>query len=927
MISRTRSEAMGPQDFDPQIRDAVTSAISGWRPGPIVLTGRPGAGRRALVASAAFAARSSLEGELLLARCDLEGYEPDAESIAGFLRYRAWRLLGIEVPGTAEPAAAHEPELSWLTPLLEARESWGASRGVAMVLAILLDLSASGHAVEELAAGTLERLAASDPSISGRQLLEGLLRELSQGRRLLLHCVDDRQLSEVTRARVVAMAGDLPGVRWVVSVGSRAAGPSDYAADVIAVSRLPGEGPQAALDAGDPAGNPRREEPLDEQVTELLELAALCGRVFPITPLFELMGLAAGERQRVLEQIDESLVQGADAILEDLEYRHPGFPGELVYAFRDERTVGQIAVRGAQWQLARRAGQLLFSLDERFPAPSLSVALLLDSVAAYTDPAQDAAGGFHRWPGWWADLEETESLAERLAATATDPASVLEVWRAVKRCERCWPAARSVVLTTVCLQHRQQIPEDQLGDLLFVHGNALRAIGQLDAALAFAHEGLELAKLRDELASPRPPFLLGLIQQELGDCKSARRYLEQALANHRNAGVSEDEGLVAMLEVLADVERELGDPGAARLHLQRALQVKQALYGDLHRDLVVTLKNLASLARRDGLLREAKDYLAHIVAIEREAVERLDGEMLTVVKNLATMARRLGETQEAFDAYQMAWAIEQQAGGGSFDLAKHLAGLARELGDVQAAYAYYQAAWEIERRDGRRPLDLAKHLSQLAQQNGEAEQALAYYRQALEIEERQLGEDSVLLVPTLKNLARLAREAEAPEVTQAALQRAARLLTEAARPDSEIQVTLKNLAQIAEQRGDQDVARDSLERLLAMARNQHGEHHPAALAATVRLASSLIGFGELEAAEERLLAALAVWSGEAVETEHYLPEVHLRMLLAQLYAARAEQHRAHGYLSDALRLSEEVAGLKDPLTLAIRERMDALPAA
>jgi hypothetical protein len=69
-------------------------------------------------------------------------------------------------------------------------------------------------------------------------------------------------------------------------------------------------------------------------IGRFLKLAALAGDPIPVSLLLAHLGFAGEAREEMLDVLDESFgPEASNPLFLDFEYRHPGLPGQLVYAF------------------------------------------------------------------------------------------------------------------------------------------------------------------------------------------------------------------------------------------------------------------------------------------------------------------------------------------------------------------------------------------------------------------------------------------------------------------------------------------------------------------------------------------------------------------------------------------------------------------
>jgi tetratricopeptide (TPR) repeat protein len=304
---------------------------------------------------------------------------------------------------------------------------------------------------------------------------------------------------------------------------------------------------------------------------KLLCWAAACGEVAPILPLMAAAQCTQADAERIIDRLDEE-VCGPDAplpMLDDLAYRHPGFPGLAVYRFRDP------ALRQALLDAADPAAQLeserelLNFLGQRLGIGTRSTAQLFVNLAERVQ-FEHSAGARQRLRLWVSPAEalpleqllRADVTAGRLPADALfttalrdhtmPPHQRLALLEASAVQETELPVDRRTMLTglrteLLCGLGRfqealtsaergfellgQQDPEPQgvRGLLLFLRANCQRQLGQPDAALVSFKEAAEQAK------KPRPDgsidyHNIGVCLAEAGHCHAEREQWEPAVA-------------------------------------------------------------------------------------------------------------------------------------------------------------------------------------------------------------------------------------------------------------------------------------------------------------------------------------------------------------------------------------------------------------
>lgn len=366
-----------------------------------------GAGRGFFLDAAVYRLRETA-APVRVAHLDLAGFEPDRpDAMAAFFVHQAGRRR-------AEPPRALA--LAFEALALPPEES------SAILMALLLDLG-------EAAAEMLARLGEGSPA----ELLEKLLAELAGPERpFVLHLEDFAQVSPARRAALVALAERLPGLflafscfgdadelvapgaRFTVfrteieplslaelteTLAARGARLAPEAAEALwkATGGAPALlGPRLAELAanGEPESHLERalmalfaEHPdQDQLLRSTLLLGILCGEAFPPKLLLELMGAGEEEADDLIDLIDETLVEEL-GWLDDLEFRHPGFPGLQVYRIAHPHLAATVLQRVGAEKASAGAADLLEALEHRLPPLTRAAAALHLSLARHLSPA------------------------------------------------------------------------------------------------------------------------------------------------------------------------------------------------------------------------------------------------------------------------------------------------------------------------------------------------------------------------------------------------------------------------------------------------------------------------------------------------------------------------------------------------------------
>ena len=227
-------------------------------------------------------------------------------------------------------------------------------------------------------------------------------------------------------------------------------------------------------------------------------------------------------------------------------------------------------------------------------------------------------------------------------------------------------------------------------------GNALKDLGKLDVAVASYRRALEI---RPDYAEAR--INLGMVLQDLGkpaDAAASYRLVLQANPDHAEAHGN-----------LGNVLQDLGQFDEAVASYRRALETKPD-YADAHGNLGNALQDL-------GQFDEA-------VASYRRALE-IKPDFAEAHSNLGNALRDLGQLDNAVASYRRALEIKPDFA----DAHSNLGNALRSLGQLDDAVASYRRALEIKPGYAEAYNNLGNALRDL----GQLDEAVASYRRALEI--------------------------------------------------------------------------------------------------------------------------------------------------------------------------------------------------
>jgi tetratricopeptide (TPR) repeat protein len=663
------------------------AALAGWLAAEgaapvLLLAGPAGCGRAGLLEAAARrAARSG--GEIRVLPLDLDGYE-EGSDLSRFLEVQAAKRWELD-------DEARENLREEVLPLLPRIPLSSAGAALVALLLRLDDPGVAGRHLLPVLPGN-----GAGPTGDARPVLAALIDRVSLGGLLILHVAASDLLNDPLRRWLLDAQGKHPRLRLALSCA---------AADVD--ERVAPRTERLRLDLEPlPAGGLL--EPLQQHLHDIdletsdrlqrfLDLAALCGPNVPAELLFHHLELDEDEREEILDEIDDDLVENAALrLFVDHQYGHPSFPGLLTYAFLSPRLNHALLEPVPQGKREQLAAELLEFLNRSVPLHTRGMTLLRLTLAAYHK--EDAARRFfQRELRVWIGDGETADLTAELAATGIDARDLVGT---AQQASGRWPPHYRLAFLDAAGARLADLSRVERVELHNLRAEALREIGRLPEGVAEARTSLDEAR---EVHGPRHPAtvrawnLLGILLRENGNPTEAKAAMEQALALH-DAG-EKDENLGSMLANLGTVQRDLGDREGALASFERALDVHRQAAGDVHPMVANDLANLASLERELERPQKALEYLRPIVDIVRRMYGDAHPETGRALTNVAALLRELGETNAARLHVDAALQVDRQAFGEDHpqviaDL-NNLAVLERELGETGAAREHFQLALSL----------------------------------------------------------------------------------------------------------------------------------------------------------------------------------------------------------------------------------------
>jgi tetratricopeptide (TPR) repeat protein len=462
-----------------------------------------------------------------------------------------------------------------------------------------------------------------------------------------------------------------------------------------------------------------------ERAWGFLKASALCGRYIPVARLRRYLGIAGPQQDELIDLLDDILVDGAAAsqILQDFEYSHPGFPGELVYAFSNPVSAPVILARTPNEERARLAARLIDDLLAQPGLHSRSFVRLLLAVATHLDnDAQGVLDIYAHELNWWFEAEDAEEFSNALAArmqTGETPAR--DVWRAFQAIGFRWPAQRRLAVLNA-FSGAGDLPPGVLTRVLFERAKSQYELGHYDEALGTSRACLGIRELEaTEMGALRS--LIGAIEMQRENWEGARIAFEESLAlseaaygyehaetatSLTNLGVVYEKtgdlaraialhsralhiyertaeggpNVAACLDNLATVYQKQGEFDRAEKLLRRARDLlRRTRDADASRHLAKNLTNLGVLYYETGRYDEAEAILREALVAWTECVGPEHPELALVLNGLGLVLGEVGRPKEAEELLSQSLAMRERC------LGKHHADVANSLQSLGAFYA------------------------------------------------------------------------------------------------------------------------------------------------------------------------------------------------------------------------------------------------
>jgi len=372
--------------------------------------------------------------------------------------------------------------------------------------------------------------------------------------------------------------------------------------------------------------------------------------------------------------------------------------------------------------------------------------------------------------------------------------------------------------------------------------------GEFDQAQAYYEESLDsYRELGDREGEANTLNNLGILAINRGEYEAAEEYSERSLDIFRELG--DRRGEAKALNNLGILAKRQGEYEQAREYSERSIEINKE-FGE-RQAAARSLNNLGILAHTRSEYDRAREYYEESLDIFRELGDRQ--AEATGLNNLGVIASYCGEYDRAREYYEESLDIRQEIGDrrGEATTLTNLGFLARTRGEYDLAHEYFTEARAIAKELGEQLEELSsrRELGALARQRGDYERAadhldeslaacdqsenhreharlqLERTRLALERDDietaRETGQAAyesfvTLEVPHFEARARLlqgriAAASGSPDEARDHWQTALDIFQEVGAPQDTL-ATLRHLVETCQQEGDDEQAREWLER-------------------------------------------------------------------------------------------------------------------
>jgi len=327
--------------------------------------------------------------------------------------------------------------------------------------------------------------------------------------------------------------------------------------------------------------------------------------------------------------------------------------------------------------------------------------------------------------------------------------------------------------------------------------------------------------------------ILASLYEDMGQYPDAEKLLEKTLELQQVSGVQSDD-LALTLQLLASVKVSLGQFGDAEKLYKQTLHIREEIFGKEHLATANCRNDLARLFDLTNRFAEAETMFKETIDLKIKLLGNDHPETLAVVNNLAELYRKQGRYPEAEELYLKILNIRTEVLGeehtSTSKTMNNLGTLYLETREFDKAKKYYEKCLVVrESLFGKMHPETAAiigNLGNLFQNTGELEKAESNYKEALEINEKLYGVNHSGLISIVNNLGSLyqdlGNQERAIEFYNRALELARKTYGE---NHADVALSLNNLGMLHLQNGNLDEAGKLFNHALEMIQNLGGYEH------------------------------------------------------------------------------------------------------
>ena len=269
----------------------------------------------------------------------------------------------------------------------------------------------------------------------------------------------------------------------------------------------------------------------EPKLRRVLEWAAACGDAVPILPLLAAAELSQADAERFIDRLDDELCGEAAKLplFDDLAYRHPGFPGLSVYRFRDRALHLALLDQADATAQQTAEHELLQFLSTRMAQATRGLAQLFVNL---TERVQfELSAGPRQRLRLWVGAAEQADLQALLTADVSAGRLPAEALLRTSLQDQALPPTARLALLEAAATKESELPHERRVMLASLRTELLAAVGRIPEALASAEQGLAVLSSQQ----PEPLGLRGLLLFLSANCHRRLGQWDLALVAFRQA--------------------------------------------------------------------------------------------------------------------------------------------------------------------------------------------------------------------------------------------------------------------------------------------------------------------------------------------------------------------------------------------------------